>query len=285
MTKQRSLYKDITSSGFTLVELAIAMIIIGLLIGGIFKGQEIIKTAKNQALISQAQSYASAIITFRDTYGGYPGDSALATQRLPNCDGINCLNGNGDSIISGLNNGAINVGAQSYPFNFLNMSNPANENVQAWRHLEHAGLITGVQPQPIGVAPAQGESHPRSKARGVFHIRVGLGGFDPWCQTDWSGTWLRNTNQIDQPTWCLNGSGGTGDQVISPISAEYIDQKIDDGVACQGDFRAISVFFSAGCNMVGGGAGGACGPLPANAQLPNYAPITQKNCMPMWRIE
>jgi len=73
--------------GFTLVELAIVMIVIGLLVGGVLKGQELVRNAQVTGLISQVQSLKGAMQTFKDSYRGLPGDlpddSALA--RIPNC--------------------------------------------------------------------------------------------------------------------------------------------------------------------------------------------------------
>ena len=60
--------------GFTLVEIAIVMVIIGLLIGGILKGQEMINNAKVKRVVKQADEMRAAVMTFYDKYGQYPGD-------------------------------------------------------------------------------------------------------------------------------------------------------------------------------------------------------------------
>lgn len=61
-------------AGFTLVEIAIVMIIIGLLIGGILKGQEMINNAKVKRVVKQADEMRAAVMSFYDKYGQYPGD-------------------------------------------------------------------------------------------------------------------------------------------------------------------------------------------------------------------
>ena len=68
--------------GFTLVELAIVMVIIGLLIGGILKGQELIKNAAISATAAQIKAFESAFVTFEDIYQAKPGDFAEHGQEF-----------------------------------------------------------------------------------------------------------------------------------------------------------------------------------------------------------
>ena len=82
--------------GFTLVEIAIVMVIIGLLIGGILKGQEMINNAKVKRVVKQADEMRAAVMTFYDKYGQYPGDENSAL--FPPGD---LANGNNDGQILG----------------------------------------------------------------------------------------------------------------------------------------------------------------------------------------
>ena len=77
-------------AGFTLVELAIVMIIIGLLIAGVLKGQALIGNAKVTAQVAQIKSIDAATSTFKDMYAALPGDMLNATNRLPNCAAAPC---------------------------------------------------------------------------------------------------------------------------------------------------------------------------------------------------
>jgi len=66
------------SSGFTLVEIAIVMVIIGLLVGGVLKGQAMIQNAKIKNLTQGMEGLRAATFAFLDRYGMYPGDENAA---------------------------------------------------------------------------------------------------------------------------------------------------------------------------------------------------------------
>lgn len=112
-------------SGFTLVEIAIVLVIIGLLLGGVLKGQEMIANAKFRNLQSEIQSYAAAVYSFQDRYGALPGDmlAAAAQAQL-------------DSAAPGSNNNNGQIQGN-------NCSAAANESCMAWQHLRYANLIPG----------------------------------------------------------------------------------------------------------------------------------------------
>ncbi len=63
-----------SQAGFTLVEIAIVMIIIGLLIGGIIKGKAMIQNAKVKRLVNDVDGLRAAILTYQDKFGMLPGD-------------------------------------------------------------------------------------------------------------------------------------------------------------------------------------------------------------------
>src|ERR1700722_5890685 len=70
-----------SSSGFTLIELSIVLVIIGLIVGGILVGQDLIKAAEVRAQLSQIEKYNSAVNTFRAKFNAIPGDMAIATAK------------------------------------------------------------------------------------------------------------------------------------------------------------------------------------------------------------
>src|ERR1700746_416796 len=69
------------SPGFTLIELSIVLVIIGLIVGGVLVGQDLIRAAEVRATISQIEKYNTAVNTFRGKYNALPGDlnAAAAT--------------------------------------------------------------------------------------------------------------------------------------------------------------------------------------------------------------
>ncbi len=99
--------------GFTLVEIAIVLVIVGLLVGGVLKGQAMIQNAKVKKTVKMADELRAAVMTFYDKYGMYPGDE---NQSTPPGD---TYNGNG--------NGRIDIA----------------ERFEVFRDLSLAGLISG----------------------------------------------------------------------------------------------------------------------------------------------
>jgi prepilin-type N-terminal cleavage/methylation domain-containing protein len=86
-------------NGFTLVEVAIVIVILGLLLAGVIKGQEIILQRKTQATFQLARELSAAINAYMDRYGQLPGDDPHAAARFPGAV-PRPVNGNGDGVIS-----------------------------------------------------------------------------------------------------------------------------------------------------------------------------------------
>ena len=113
-------------SGFTLIEIAIVLVIIGLLLGGVLKGQELITSARVRNLISQQDGIKAAYFGFLDRFRALPGDYSAASTNIsctPACS-------NGD------NNGQI-AGTADTP------AAPINEYIAVWEHLSKSGFING----------------------------------------------------------------------------------------------------------------------------------------------
>ena len=78
--------KNTKQGGFTLVEIAIVLVIIGLLLGGILKGQELINNAKVRSVADRQNSLKAAWFGFIDRYNFIPGDSKRAVQLVPGAE-------------------------------------------------------------------------------------------------------------------------------------------------------------------------------------------------------
>jgi len=116
-------------SGFTLVEIAIVLVIIGLLLGGVLKGQELIFNSKVKASFNLSREMSAAVNSYMDRYGQLPGDDTLASTRFPAAAPLP-VNGNGDGVIAGGAVGCAN-------------GTTASEQCEALYELRLAGFISG----------------------------------------------------------------------------------------------------------------------------------------------
>lgn len=94
---KKKLWLGNNQKGFTLVEIAIVMVIIGLLIGGVLKGQEMIQNAKVKRVVKSADELRAGVMTFYDKYGQLPGDENSAI--FP--PGTDSTTGNNNGQIAG----------------------------------------------------------------------------------------------------------------------------------------------------------------------------------------
>ncbi len=212
-----------SQAGFTLVELAVVMIIIGLLIGGVLKGQELINNAQIASTVAQVKGVDAATTTFRDMYSAFPGDMLRPVDRLPNCTTIGACATPGDG------NGRLN-GVPS--------AVPGTEGQRFFVHLAAADVFTGVN--PAGGTTGWGGIYPESKVGGGFFPSYTSG--------------VTGADFVDNSTSALGGhyltltltpsaapAAGTGP--LSPNQAFRMDSKIDDGNPATGGVRA----FGTGC--------------------------------------
>jgi prepilin-type N-terminal cleavage/methylation domain-containing protein len=113
-------------SGFTLIELAIVLVIIGLLLGGVLKGQELINSAKVKNMASDFKNTQVYIYGYQDKYRALPGDDRLASTHLTG--GTNAAGGTlGNGVIEGA----------------YNATDGTSEAALFWQHVRLAGLAAG----------------------------------------------------------------------------------------------------------------------------------------------
>lgn len=212
-----------SEGGFTLVELAIVMIIIGLLIAGVLKGQELIGNARVTATVAQIKGIDGAVSTFKDMYSAFPGDMLTPATRLPNCTGGCATAGDGD--------GHLEANPSAIPTQI--------ESINFFRHLSAADIITGVD-QNAAASAGWGQRFPAARINGGLFPSYSQGGAAAGLVANGvnalGGTYLTlTTNPATAP--------GAGTGAISPNQAFRMDSKLDDGNPATGATRA----FGTGC--------------------------------------
>ncbi len=135
--------------GFTLVELSIVLVIIGLIIGGVLTGQQIIQNARITNGVNGIQAYQAQFQTYAQNYGALPGDDPSASTRFPSLGSIT-------GVSDGNNDGKVGTASS---FDTADTTGTAAESRSVWAHMRAAGLVknqvtsgsTAVQPpNPFG---------------------------------------------------------------------------------------------------------------------------------------
>jgi len=133
MSMHQQMRKQLNSQkGFTLIEIAIVLVIIGLLLGGVLKGQELINTARVRALNNSVDGITAAWFSFMDRYRAFPGDYSRADVNIAGAP----ANGDGNGIVGDV----------------AGVDDDAERGL-VWLHLESAGYITGSY-DGAAIAPA-----------------------------------------------------------------------------------------------------------------------------------
>ncbi len=216
--------------GFSLVELSIVLVILGLLTGGILAGQSLIRAAELRAVTTEYNRWITATQTFRDKYMALPGDmnNAVAFWNrqvnqawcLPTSGATvttpGTCNGNGDGTT-----------------NSASLASTSGEIYQYWRQLAFAGLIEGSY---SGLAGSGGTGHgvidsniPTSKLANAGWMLANFGTVAPGDTTmyalDYGMAFI-----IGAQTATATPSGS----VLRPEEAWNIDTKLDDGKPASG---------------------------------------------------
>ena len=126
---------QLKQKGFTLVEIAIVLVIVGLLIGGVLKGQEMITNAKLKRIESDNAGIAAAMFSYQDRYLQLPGDDSGAAARFTTYGGTTSNNGNGDGVIGN--------GTDWKMVTTTIWAVGAQETLKFFGHLRAAGLVPG----------------------------------------------------------------------------------------------------------------------------------------------
>jgi prepilin-type N-terminal cleavage/methylation domain-containing protein len=242
--------------GFTLVELAIVMIIIGLLIGGILKGQELITNARVAATATQMKGYDAAVNTFRDSYSAFPGDMRDANTRLPQCTGSCGANptaaGTGNGRIEQNNFPAVVAGNEAHKF---------------WLHMNAANVLSGVENVDNLTF---GDALPAANIGGGYQVSFSSDG--QLLGMSLGGTATRPGHYIalsNQPGVIDANNGVTASDLV-----RRIDEKVDDGQPNSGSLLAIGQSGPTFCAEAAGTTAAA-----------NVYPVNGQTCGAYFRIQ
>lgn len=187
------------AQGFTLVEIAIVMIIIGLLLGGVLKGQELIENAKIKSSINDINGVTVAYNAYIDRFHSLPGDDGGPLASLAS---LQARGGNWAGVTAfGNNNGVIAV-TQAQVFT------AGGEALAFWQALKAGGFIAG-NPADVGVAAL-----PRNAFNGLIGMGPGV--------TPATGAAALSV--------CLSQVPGK--------AARAIDTQFDDGISSSGNVLA-----------------------------------------------
>lgn len=187
-----------SQSGFTLVEIAIVLVIIGLLLGGVLKGTELIENSKVKRAASEINGVTAALYSYQDRYQRLPGDDgplATLTARGGSWTQVTTFGGNNGAIAATLANTFNGNGEGGTAF---------------WSHLKAAGFITG------NPADAGATALPKNAFGGV----IGM-----------------TTAAVGNPASPLTGKSVCLSQVPGK-SAAALDTQLDDGNGDAGKMRA-----------------------------------------------
>ena len=235
-------------SAFSLVELSIVLVILGLLTGGILTGQNLIRAAELRSVVTEFQRYQTAVQTFRDKYFALPGDMSNAIDFWGSAggsgtlgDGCESATGTGTQTCNGDGDGRIDNGPPS----------EYTEGFTFWHQLASSGLIegtyTGVNGADSTTHTLIGENTPSSKLSSA-----GL-------TIAWVSGYMSSENyNIGQPYnntlifGSQNTSYETSAPILSPEEAWNIDSKIDDGKPSYG--RIVNRYINDLCSVANSGS-------------------------------
>jgi prepilin-type N-terminal cleavage/methylation domain-containing protein len=235
---QSHLLKGTKQRGFTLIEMSVVLVIIGLIVGGVLVGQDLVRAAGVRAQISQIEKYNQAANTFYGKYGYLPGDipAAPAAQfgfiARPGYAGL----GDGNGVIEG---------AASTGGNHCGYCDGIGETVLFWADLSTAGLIDGsftvasayTFPTSDITGTALSAYFPAAKIGGGNYVYVWSGGTNASLgysnSINYFGLSAITKDMAQTDAGEMNSTPG-----LTVLQAYSIDNKMDDGFPQSGRVTA-----------------------------------------------
>lgn len=214
--------KHSRSHGFTLVEIAIVIVIIGLLVGGVLVGRDMMRSAEISSILGDVEAYTRAIEDFETKYGVLPGDIPDATGIWTACvdaagPPVNNCNGDGNGTIDTI-----------------------SESIRAWQHMSLSGSLTSGFD---GAIPAAGDylSPPNNVPEADISNAVYSLFFNP------SGVSGRHELIFGRRDTTTTNDILPSESVLTPIELQGVDRKIDDGLAGSGTVIGVNGVGTTAC--------------------------------------
>jgi len=256
-------------AGFTLIELSIVLVVIGLIVGGVLVGRDLIRAAELRKIITNVNSYNSAVMTFKSKYNSLPGDIPNATAFWPAKTG--CINDyptpqdySTERVCNGDDNGIIGVDPHT--------SSQTQEIWAFWQHMALAGLIPGdytgqnAGGERRGAYSVNSPSGPFNGIYGFFNPGGYIDG--DWTNNYYSGVY-KNGYIFTQDGFHLQGDNIT--HILTPTEMYSVDSKVDDGKPGTGNIKSYK-------NADGSGLGVNC-VTTSNPQTSEYQGTnSEKGC-------
>ncbi len=218
--------------GFTLVELSIVLVIIGLVIGGVLVGRDLIKASEIRSQITQIEKFNIAVNTFKTKYNGLPGDlkyteaSAFGLYAVTYAPYIGYYGyGDGDGILHKAN-GATNVPS--------NVTALFGEPLIFWRHLSDSNMIDSGLGKRMNNAAEITTSIPSD------YLPLAKIGTKATIQANSPGNKIHYYVLATVNSVAGAGANGTSTNSVTALEAYQIDSKIDNGLPGSGSVFAIN---------------------------------------------
>lgn len=237
----KSLLRTQEQHGFTLIEVSIVLVIIGLITGGVLVGRDLISAATMRAQIAQIEKFNTATRTFQGKYGYLPGDipNPAASQFGFATRGAYAGEGDGSGLIEGNYGNAVGS-------NYGTMET-TGEPAMFWVDLSQAGLIEGRFNSASSTAPLGPDVTGAGVNAYLPQAKIGTGNYI----AVWSGGWQENT--LPPPgdganyfsisgIICLSDTSFVSANTTLSVQQAYaIDKKTDDGAPQSGNIVALYV--------------------------------------------
>ncbi len=228
--------------GFTLIELAIVLVVISLMVGGIMVGQNMIANSKLRSVAVNATSYIQAMSKFRDKYEALAGDMATATQIWGRADDNATVTANCATPASNVSTTIPYATCNGNGDGFVASDATTNYEIfRAWQQLKNDGLIIG---NLNGAAGAAGSSQALAGIN-IPNSDFAKFGFDIKYIND-SAIPADYFGGVSYGHVLHYGEEVAGDNLahgaaLSSVSAYELDKKFDDAIPSTGDILVKNI--------------------------------------------